>query len=82
MTSVHPINTWLIVLLISGVDSQLSVGIPPVTLLLEEISSTEQPLVDSLRFLSALEQEIKRDKNPPEKPGDMKSTGFNYKNYI
>jgi hypothetical protein len=58
------------------------VGIPPVPLLLEEISSTEQPFVDSLRFLSALEQEIKRDKNPPVKPNEMESTGVNFNNRI
>ena len=46
---------------LSGVDLDLVklTNIPPCKLLLEEISSLEQPLSNSIKFLSALEQEMK-----------------------
>jgi hypothetical protein len=40
-------------------DDMIPISIPPVPLLLEDLSSVEQPISENIRFLSSLDQEIK-----------------------
>ena len=37
----------------------MAVSVPPVPIRLEDVSSIEQPISENIRFLSALEQEVK-----------------------
>ncbi len=55
-------------------------NIPPCKVLLEDISSLEQPLSNSIKFLSALEQEMKWSKI--EKKRDENSNVINLESGI